>query len=153
MNETKFSIGRRALLGGAIATLSAPALLLRAARAEDEPIRIGFPTPLTGPFGAEAKDQVQCAELAVKQFNAAGGLKGRRAELLVRDDKLKPGEAATRTLELIEKDKVACIVGRAVGVGPARSQRSHQGTRRRLCVDQPVRCDHGHAGLRPHDVP
>jgi branched-chain amino acid transport system substrate-binding protein len=111
MDETRFSIGRRALLGGAIATLSAPALLLRAARAADEPIKIGFPTPLTGPFGAEAKDQVQCAQLAIKQFNAAGGLKGRQAELLVRDDKLNPGEAATRTLELIEKDKVACIVG------------------------------------------
>jgi len=49
--------------------------------------------------------------LAVKQFNAAGGLKGRQVELVVRDDKLNPGEAATRTLELIEKDKVACIVG------------------------------------------
>jgi branched-chain amino acid transport system substrate-binding protein len=102
---------RRALLGGAIMTFAAPALLLRNARAADEPIRIGFPTPLTGPFGAEAKDQVQCAQIALKQFNAAGGLKGRQVELLVRDDKLNPGEAATRTLELIEKDKVDCIVG------------------------------------------
>ena len=33
------------------------------------------------------------------------------AVLLVRDDKLNPGEAATRTLELIEKDKVQFIVG------------------------------------------
>ncbi|WP_158810297.1 ABC transporter substrate-binding protein [Beijerinckia sp. L45] len=111
MHETKTTIGRRTLLGGTIATLAAPALLLRVARAADEPIRIGFPTPLTGPFGAEAKDQVRCAELAIKQFNAAGGLKGRQVELLVRDDKLNRGEAATRTLELIEKDKVACIVG------------------------------------------
>ena len=34
-----------------------------------------------------------------------------QGELLVRDDKLNPGEAATRTLELIEKDKVNFIVG------------------------------------------
>jgi branched-chain amino acid transport system substrate-binding protein len=54
---------------------------------------------------------VRCAQLAIDQFNAAGGLKGRMATLLVRDDKLNPGEAATRTLELIEKDKVHCIVG------------------------------------------
>ena len=25
------------------------------------PIRIGFPVPLTGPFGTEAQDQVRCA--------------------------------------------------------------------------------------------
>ena len=105
------TIDRRRLVIGTGAALAMPALLLRAARAADAPIRIGFPTPLTGPFGAEAKDQVRCANLAIKQFNAAGGLKGRQVELLVRDDKLNPGEAATRTLELIEKDKVDCIVG------------------------------------------
>ncbi|MGE0340678.1 MAG: ABC transporter substrate-binding protein, partial [Xanthobacteraceae bacterium] len=81
------------------------------ARAQTETIRIGFPSPLTGPFGAEARDQVRSAELAVKQFNAAGGLNGRKAELLVRDDKLNAGEAATRTLELIEKDRVHAVVG------------------------------------------
>ena len=76
-----------------------------------QPIRIGLPVPLTGPLGAEAKDQVKNAELAVKEFNDAGGLNGRKAELLVRDDRLNPGEAATRALELIEKDKVNFIVG------------------------------------------
>lgn len=81
------------------------------ARAQAENIRIGFPVPITGPFGAEAKDQARAAELAVKQFNDAGGLDGRKAELLVRDDKLNAGEAATRTLELIEKDKVHAVVG------------------------------------------
>ena len=54
---------------------------------------------------------MKSAELAVKQFNAAGGLSGRMAELMVRDDKLNPGEAATRTLELIENDKAHFIFG------------------------------------------
>ena len=67
--------------------------------------------PLTGPYGTEAQDQVRCAQLAVAEFNEAGGLNGQKAELLVRDDKLDPGEAATRTLELIERDKVNYIVG------------------------------------------
>lgn len=74
-------------------------------------IKIGLPVPLTGPYGAEAKDQVRNAELAVKEFNETGGLNGRKAELLVRDDKLNPGEAATRTLELLEKDNANFIVG------------------------------------------
>ena len=49
--------------------------------------------------------------MAIKEFNDAGGFNGRKAELLVRDDKLNPGEAATRTLELIEKDKVDFMAG------------------------------------------
>lgn len=81
------------------------------ALAQSDPIRIGLPVPLTGPYGAEAKDQVRNAELAVKEFNEAGGLDGRKAELLVRDDKLNPGEAATRALDLIEKDHANFIVG------------------------------------------
>ena len=101
---------RRALImGGAVAAV-APALV-GTARAQATPIKIGFPVPLTGAFSAEAQDQVRAAEIAVAEFNQTGGFNGRKAELLVRDDKLNPGEAATRTLELIEKDKVDFVVG------------------------------------------
>ena len=97
---------RRVLLGTS-AVLAAPAIL----RAQTTPIRIGFPVPLTGPYGTEAADQVRCATIAVTEFNEAGGLDGRTAELLVRDDRLDPGEATTRTLELIEKDRADFVVG------------------------------------------
>jgi branched-chain amino acid transport system substrate-binding protein len=100
---------RRTLLAGGTAAATLP--LFNIARAQSGPIRIGFPVPLTGPFSSEAQDQVRAAELAVKEFNDAGGYDGRKAELLVRDTKLNPGEAATRTLELIENDKVSCVVG------------------------------------------
>ncbi len=109
-NSNRFNISRRhmlAALGGGASMVAMPWI----ARAADDNIRIGFPTPLTGPFAAEAKDQVKSAELAVKQVNDKGGVNGRKVELLVRDDKLNGGEAATRTLELIEKDKVHAIVG------------------------------------------
>jgi branched-chain amino acid transport system substrate-binding protein len=105
------SLNRRRLLTVGAAAAASP-MLINIARAQGSgPIKIGFPTPLTGAFSAEAQDQVRAAELAVKEFNAAGGYKGRLVELLVRDDKLNPGEAATRTLELIEKDKVDFVVG------------------------------------------
>lgn len=99
-------LSRRALLAAG-SVLAMPAVL----RAQDATIKIGFPVPLTGPYGTEAKDQVACAQIAIAEFNEAGGLGGRRAELLVRDDRLDPGEAATRTLELIEKDQVNFIAG------------------------------------------
>ena len=97
--------------GGAAAAAATSPFWINIARAQAGPIKIGFPVPLTGPFGTEAQDQVRCAEIAVKEFNETGGLNGRMAELLVRDDKLNPGEAATRTLELIEKEKVNFVVG------------------------------------------
>lgn len=111
MNPTYTSRRRRQLLAVGAGAAASP-MLFNIARAQGgEPIRIGFPVPLTGAFSAEAQDQVRAAELAVKEWNEAGGYNGRKCELLVRDDKLNPGEAATRTLELIEKDKAHFIVG------------------------------------------
>ena len=114
MNQPIASKNRRQamqLLAGS-ATLAAGALAFpRLAQAQAESIRVGFPVPLTGAFAAEAQAVVRGAELAIKEFNDAGGMNGRKAELLVRDDKLNPQEAATRTIELIDKDKTHFIVG------------------------------------------
>lgn len=76
-----------------------------------EPIKVGCVIPLTGPFGTEAKDQEAGVILAVDEFNAKGGVLGRKVELLVRDDKLKPDESARRAKELIEKDQVHLMIG------------------------------------------
>jgi branched-chain amino acid transport system substrate-binding protein len=103
---------RRVLRAGAAgAAIVATPFVVDLVRAQGANIKVGFLVPLTGPYAPEAQDQVRSAELAVKEFNDAGGFNGRKAELLVRDDKLNPGEAATRTLELIEKDKVDFMVG------------------------------------------
>jgi branched-chain amino acid transport system substrate-binding protein len=109
----KSGITRRGVLtaAGAGAVLAASPFRINVLRAQEAPIKVGFPVPLTGPYGTEAQDQVNCAQLAIAEFNDAGGLNGRKAELLVRDDKLNPGEGATRALELIEQDKVNFICG------------------------------------------
>jgi branched-chain amino acid transport system substrate-binding protein len=107
------SISRRRLLAtvSAGAAFAASPFRINLLQAEETNIKIGFPVPLTGPYGTEAQDQVRAAQLAIAQFNDAGGLNGRKAELVVRDDKLNPGEAATRTLELVEREKVNFVVG------------------------------------------
>lgn len=112
--DKSVGLSRRNLLkgvavGGAIAATGP--LLTNIAKAADKPIIIGMPVPLTGPYGKESQEQARCAQIAVDQFNAAGGLNGRMAKLLARDTKLKAGEAATRTLELIEKDGADFICG------------------------------------------
>ncbi|CAN5311890.1 ABC transporter substrate-binding protein [soil metagenome] len=111
--KTTGSISRRRLLttASAGAVLAASPFRINLLQAQEATIKVGFPVPLTGPYGTEAQDQVRAAEVAIAEFNEGGGLNGRKAELLVRDDKLNPGEAATRTLELIEKEKVNFIVG------------------------------------------
>jgi branched-chain amino acid transport system substrate-binding protein len=111
--KTAGSISRRRLLTtvSAGAALAASPFRINLLQAQEATIKIGFPVPLTGPYGAEAQDQVRAAQVAIAQFNDGGGLNGRKAELLVRDDKLNPGDAATRTLELVEKEKVNFVVG------------------------------------------
>jgi len=56
-------------------------------------IRIGFHAPLTGFAAADGKSAVQGAELAVEQINAAGGVNGRRLELVIQDDQARPDQA------------------------------------------------------------
>src|SRR6201986_2704248 len=110
---TPGALSRRRLLTtvSAGAALAVSPFCINLLQAEEATIKIGFPVPLTGPYGSEAQDQVRAAQVAITQFNDGGGLNGRKAELVVRDDKLNPGEAATRTLELVEKDKVNFVVG------------------------------------------
>ena len=90
------------------ATLGFPAVL-RARSAG--PIKIGFPLPLTGPFGAMATDQQRGAVLAMEQVNAEGGVLGRPIEVLFRDDRHKAAVGAQRTRELIQNERVDFIVG------------------------------------------
>jgi branched-chain amino acid transport system substrate-binding protein len=47
----------------------------------------------------------------MEELNAAGGVQGRKVEVLFRDDQLKPAVGAQRTQELIEKERVQFVVG------------------------------------------
>ncbi len=76
-----------------------------------ESIRVGYIVPLTGVFGLDAQEQVRGGKLAIEEFNREGGLEGRMAELLVRDNETKADMAALKAEELIDKDKVHFIVG------------------------------------------
>src|SRR3989442_14938754 len=71
-----------------------------------EPIRIGFPLPLTGTFAAIAADLQKGAQLAMEELNARGGGMGRKIEVLCRDDELNPSVGAHRTKDRTENQKV-----------------------------------------------
>ncbi len=50
-------------------------------------------------------------ELAVDQINAAGGIDGRKLELITRDDNASPGDAVRAAEELISRENVAVLAG------------------------------------------
>jgi len=64
-----------------------------AAPASAQNIRIGFHAPLTGFAASDGKSALNGAELAVEQINAAGGVNGRKIELVVQDDQAKADQA------------------------------------------------------------
>lgn len=73
-------------------------------------IKIGFIESLTGnyaPLGGEAKKTV---DLAVEQINAAGGIKGKKIELITLDDKTAPDQGVLHFNKL-KSQKVTAIIG------------------------------------------
>ena len=103
------NLSRRGILQGAIgaATLiSAPAIL----RAQTDVLRIGHLTPRTGFLGPLGEYAVMAIDLAVEEINAAGGVNGRKIELL-KEDSVNPQTASTKAERMIERDKVSCIIG------------------------------------------
>ena len=76
-----------------------------------EPIKIGFPIPLSGPTAVYGEPILKGAELAVAEINAKGGVLGRKIELISRDSKANADEAVRLAREFIIKDNVDFLVG------------------------------------------
>jgi branched-chain amino acid transport system substrate-binding protein len=50
-------------------------------------------------------------ELAIEQINAAGGVNGKKLELITRDDNASPGDAVRAAEELVSREKVDVLAG------------------------------------------
>ena len=74
-------------------------------------IRIGFYGALTGPTATFALSGRNGARLAVDEINRAGGLLGKRVDLLVEDDRGEASEAASAVSKLITRDHVVALIG------------------------------------------
>ena len=85
----------------------AAALLSACAAADAGPIRIGVAGSFSDPIGLPMK---LAAELAAEEINAAGGIGGRRLELVTRDDYADPDSAVFVANDLYHSD-VAAVVG------------------------------------------
>lgn len=72
---------------------------------------------ITGPYSEFGEAMRRAAMIAVDEWNAKGGINGRKVELVALDDQLDPNKAAINAKKLIEEEKVAAIIGPA-GSGP-----------------------------------
>ena len=90
----------------AVGALAAPTIL----RAQDGPIVLGHLTPRTGFLGPLGEYAVMAVDLAMEEINAAGGINGRELQI-IKEDSVNPQTASTKAERMIERDKVAAIVG------------------------------------------
>lgn len=101
---------RNFISAGAAVTLGTahPWLFAQAAR---EPIRIGIIIPLTGATSQFGSTMSKAAQIAAEEINAAGGVNGRKIEVLIEDDQSNPEAAVRAARKLIDVDKVVAIGG------------------------------------------
>ena len=105
------SLSRRTLIKGAtgsvlLAGVGMPAIV----KAQADAIRIGHLTPLTGFLGPLGEYAVMGVKLAAEEINNSGGVMGRKIELVM-EDSVNPQTASAKAERLIERDKVAMIIG------------------------------------------
>ncbi len=99
-------------LRGLPAALAVAALLPAGARAAAaEPFRIGAAYAVTGGASFLGDSEAKAAQLAVDEVNAAGGIAGRKVELLIEDSKSAETAAVLAVRKLITQNRVSAIVG------------------------------------------
>ena len=74
-------------------------------------IKIGAIFAVTGPASFLGAPEAKTAEMLAEKINAAGGIDGRKIELVIKDSKAAPGNAVSMAKQLIEEDKVVAILG------------------------------------------
>lgn len=104
-----FVIGRNLLLCSLVCLMTM--LFSNSALADDAVVKIGLNYPETGPYAKQGLDQKRAAELAVEEINAAGGILGKKIQLVMRDTKSNAKLAKGNAEELYDRIGVPMIFG------------------------------------------
>ncbi len=92
-------------------TFAAAALIGTGTAAAQEPIRIGAFLAVTGPASFLGDPEQKTLDMYVERINAAGGVLGRKLQLVSYDSAGDAEKARTFTKRLVEQDKVDLIIG------------------------------------------
>ncbi len=102
---------RSLVLAAAAAPLLGRFAAAQSAAQSTDPLRIGWLAALTGPSSAPAIGFNRGVVFAADELNAAGGVKGRKVDIVTRDTQGDPTKAVNATQELISRAKVQAIWG------------------------------------------
>lgn len=104
---------KKKLLSGLVASVMATSLLIGCGStgADSEVIKIGGIGPLTGSASTYGNSVKEGASLLVKEINDAGGINGKKVELIFEDDGATPDGAMQAFNKLVDKDSVSAILG------------------------------------------
>lgn len=112
-----------AFYAAAIAAIGLPALPASA----EEAIVFAATLPLTGPFAAVAKDQLEGMRDYIGYLNGNGGVRGRQVKLLVEDTQYKVDQAVAAFKKFMASDKPIAVFGDGTGfvraVAPENNER------------------------------
>src|SRR5437660_6032302 len=75
------------------------------------PIKIGSDGSLTGATANFGTGMKRGIEICAKEFNDAGGYQGRKVDITVLDDQVKPEIAVANITRFLEQDKVIAVIG------------------------------------------
>jgi len=100
----------------AAGTMTFPAVL----RAQTKPIRFGQINTTSGLMAGQGRPGMRAAKIAEEFINKAGGVLGRKVEVIQEDDECKPDVGVRKVRKLILQDKVDFLFGtNSSGVGYA----------------------------------
>lgn len=99
------------LLRRLVLPVSLAALVFAGCAKPTDTIKIGEFASLTGKEAAFGQSSHKGTLLAIEEINAAGGVLGKKLELVTEDNQSKAGESATIVKKLIARDKVVAILG------------------------------------------
>lgn len=97
-----------------LAILVALALILSltfSACGGSDTIKIGMIMPITGQVATYGVQSVNAAKMFAEELNAAGGINGKKIELVVEDDEATPAKTTNAFKKLVSSDKVVALVG------------------------------------------
>jgi len=80
------------------------------ATAQEKPIKIGQIIPITGEAAEAGKYQKQGAEIAIDKINAAGGINGRKLQVVLEDDQTTNPGGVAALQKLLEDKEIPVIV-------------------------------------------
>jgi branched-chain amino acid transport system substrate-binding protein len=78
---------------------------------DEDAVKIGAILAVTGPASFLGAPEAKTAEMLVEEINAAGGILGRKIELIIKDSQASPEKAVSFAKQLIEEDEVVAIFG------------------------------------------